>query len=362
MSIEKQFVAAVKEIMNLSKVPNDSTLLQLYALYKQSSEGDVSDGLPIGGGIAAIAKYRARKKMKGMSKQQAMTKYCQLVNELLAKDTIVSEITSWQGRTILISGASRGIGQAMAVKFAKDGANLILLARTMHGENGSLEETADLVKKAGGKSIELRCDMREDQQITDAVEQGVAEFGKIDAVICNAGALFIAPFDQTPLKRFDLVHQVNVRGTFALCQAALPHLKKSGNGRVLILCPPISLESKWFKGTLAYTISKYSMSMMVLGLSAELACDNIAVNGLWPATTIDTAAVRYNEALGGKEMAQRSRTTQIVADAAHVLMSRENAQTGEFHTDESVLIEAGCTDFSKYAVDNSLELQIDYYL
>ncbi len=362
MSNEKKFLKAVKEIMNLSKVPDDSTLLQLYVLYKQSNEGDVSGELPFSGGIVAITKYRARKKIKGMSKQDSMTKYCQLVAELLGKDSTNSGIESWKGRTILITGASRGIGQTMAVQFAKDGANLILLARTMSGPNGSLEQTADLVKEAGGESISVVCDVRDELQITDAVELGVTHFGAIDAIICNAGALFIAPFDQTPLKRFDLVHQVNVRGTFALCQAALPHLKKSGNGRILILCPPISMEAKWLKGTLAYTISKYSMSMLVLGLGAELAFDNIAVNGLWPATTIDTAAVRYNEALGGEEMAQRSRTTQIVADAAYVLMSRENEKSGEFHTDESVLREEGCTDFSKYAVDNSLELQTDYYL
>ena len=362
MTVEENFLKAVKEIMNLSKVPDDSTLLKLYALYKQAVEGDVSEGLPMKGGIVVIAKYRARKKMKGMSKQESMSKYCQLVDELIGKDTSSSAIESWKGQTILISGASRGIGQAMALKFAADGANLILVARTMSGENGSLEQTADLVKKAGGESIAVKCDMRDENQISAAVEQGVAHFGNIDAIICNAGALFIAPFDQTPLNRFDLVHEVNVRATFALCQAALPYLKDSANGRILILCPPISMEAKWLKGTLAYTISKYSMSMLVLGLGAELAFDNIAVNGLWPATTIDTAAVRYNDALGGEEMAQRSRTTQIVADSAYVLMSRESSQTGDFHTDESVLREEGIIDFSKYAVDDSLELQIDYYL
>ena len=364
VSIEKNFKKAAKEILNISTRPDDKTLLMLYSLYKQATEGDVSGGLPISGGIPAIAKYRAWKKQKGKSSEDAMAEYIEHVAVLLERSEQISEIESWNGRTVLISGASRGLGRAMALRFAEEGANLVLLGRTLESDDGkgSLKETAEEVESAGGKAIVAVCDVRNDEDVLAAVQTGVDSFGGIDAVICNAGALFIAPFDETPLKRFDLVHEVNIRASFSLCQAALPYLRKSDNGRILVICPPPSLDPKWYKGTIAYTISKFSMSMLVLGLSEELSGDGIAVNGMWPATTIDTAAVRYNKALGGEEMVRRSRKPRIVADAAFAIMSKSGEVTGGFHTDESILRAEGVEDFDQYAVEPGMDLQPDYYL
>jgi len=364
MSNEKRFKKAAKEIIDIPTQPDDKTLLLLYSLYKQATKGDVSGGLPVSGGIIAITKYRNWKKQKGKSSEDAMAEYIELVAVLLERSESISEIQSWNGRTVLISGASRGLGRAMALRFAEEGANTILIGRTLEANDGkgSLKETAVEVESAGGKAVVAVCDVRVDEEVAAAVQTGVDAFGGIDAVICNAGALFIASFDETPMKRFDLVHEVNIRASFSLCQAALPHLRKSDNGRILVICPPPSLDSKWYKGTIAYTISKFSMSMLVLGLSEELSGDGISVNGLWPATTIDTAAVRYNEALGGEEMVRRSRKPKIVGDAAFLLMSKSGEFTGEFHTDESILREAGVEDFDQYAVEPGMELQPDYYL
>ena len=364
MGNEKRFLKAAKDVMNIDSKPDDKTMLLLYSLYKQSTEGDVTGGLPASGGIVAIAKYRAWKKMKGKDSEEAMEEYADIVDDLLERSDKISDIDSWNGRTVLISGSSRGLGRAMALRFAEEGANLVLLGRTLDADDGkgSLNETAEMVESVGGKAVVAVCDVRKDEDVIAAVQIGVDAFGGIDAVICNAGALFIAPFDETPLKRFDLVHEVNIRASFALCQAALPHLRKSDNGRLLLICPPISLDSKWYKGTVAYTISKFSMSMLVLGLAEELSSDGISVNGLWPATTIDTAAVRYNEALGGAEMVRRSRIPRIVGDAAFVIMSKSSEFTGKFHTDESVLREEGIEDFDQYAVEPGMPLQPDYYL
>lgn len=364
MSHEKNFKKAAKEIMNLTTKPDDKTLLLLYSLYKQAIEGDVSGRVPISGGIPAIAKFRAWKKQKGKSSQDAMAEYIDLVAVLQNRSEKVQVIESWKGRTVLISGASRGLGRAMALRFAEEGANLVLLGRTLESDDGkgSLTQTAEEVESAGGKATIAVCDVRNDEDVRAAVQTGVASFGGIDAVICNAGALFIAPFDETPMKRFDLVHEVNIRASFSLCQASLPHLRKSDNGRILVICPPPSLDPKWYKGTIAYTISKFSMSMLVLGLSEELVGDCISVNGLWPATTIDTAAVRYNEALGGEEMVRRSRKPRIVGDAALAIMSKSAELSGEFHTDESILRAEGVENFDKYAVEPGVTLQTDYYL
>ena len=364
MNNEKRFNKAVKEIMNLSNRPDDKTLLLLYSLYKQAKEGDVNGGLPINGGIPAIAKYRAWKKQNGKSSKDAMSEYADLVAVIFERSEKISNIESWKGRTVLISGASRGLGRAMALRFAEDGANLVLLGRTLESndDKGSLKDTAKQVESLGGKAVVAVCDVRNDEDVIAAVQIGVDSFGGIDAVICNAGALFIAPFDETPMKRFDLVHEVNVRASFSLCQEALPHLRKSDNGRILVICPPPSLDPKWYKGTIAYTISKFSMSMLVLGLSEELSGDGIAVNGMWPATTIDTAAVRYNKALGGEEMIRHSRKSTIVGDAAFIIMSKSGETTGGFHTDESILRGEGVEDFDQYAVEPGMTLQPDYYL
>ena len=256
MSNNKRFNKAAKDIMNLNNRPDNKTLLLLYSLYKQATEGDVNGGLPAGGGIPAIAKYRAWKKQNGKSSEDAMSEYVDLVAILLERSEKITDIESWKGRTVLISGASRGLGRAMALRFAEEGANLVLLGRTLEADDGkgSLKDTAEQVESVGGKAVVAVCDVRNDEDVIAAVQTGVDSFGGIDAVICNAGALFIAPFDETPLKRFDLVHEVNIRASFSLCQAALPHLRKSDNGRILVICPPPSLDPKWYKGTIAYTI------------------------------------------------------------------------------------------------------------
>ena len=367
LSVENKFKRASRKVFSLTERPDDTTMLRLYALYKQATEGDVSGRFPVSKGMVAIAKWKAWKKLAGTSEEGAMSQYCDIVDNLFGtkEDDSTTEIESWKGRTVLITGASRGIGRAMAIRFGEEGANLILCARSMEPNDklpGTLPETKALVEAAGGQAICAPVDVRDVDAIQAAVKAGAAAFGGIDAVICNAGALYMAPFADTPIKRFDLVHEVNSRGTFALCQAVLPHLAASSNGRILVLAPPIALDSKWLSGTLAYTLSKYSMSMLVLGLSAELAPDGIGVNAIWPATTIDTAAVRYNEALGGEEMVRRSRKPRIVADAALHILSQNQTVTGQFYTDESALIEAGVEDFEPYAVEPGMPLQSDFYL
>jgi citronellol/citronellal dehydrogenase len=367
LSIEKKFKRASKRILSLDERPDDNTMLRLYSLYKQATEGDATGRLPIAKGMVAVAKWKSWKKLEGTDPEDAMASYCEIADVLLNENLVevVQEIESWRGRTVLITGASRGLGRAMAIRLGEEGANVILCARSMEANEklpGTLPETKALVEAAGGKAICAQMDVRVDEQVQAAVEKGAAAFNGIDAVICNAGALFIAPFAETPMKRFDLVHEVNSRGTFSLCQAALPHLMKSDAGRILVLAPPIALDPKWLNGTLAYTLSKYSMSMLVLGLSGELAMDGIAVNAIWPATTIDTAAVRYNEALGGEEMVRRSRKPRIVADAALHILSQNKTVTGQFYTDESALMESGVDDFEKYAVEPGMPLQSDFYL
>ena len=367
LSIEKKFKRASKRILSLDERPDDNTMLRLYSLYKQATEGDATGRLPIAKGMVAVAKWKSWKKLEGTDPEDAMASYCEIADVLLNENLVevVQGIESWRGRTVLITGASRGLGRAMAIRLGEEGANVILCARSMEANEklpGTLPETKALVEAAGGKAICAQMDVRVDEQVQAAVEKGAVAFNGIDAVICNAGALFIAPFAETPMKRFDLVHEVNSRGTFSLCQAALPHLMKSDAGRILVLAPPIALDPKWLNGTLAYTLSKYSMSMLVLGLSGELAMDGIAVNAIWPATTIDTAAVRYNEALGGEEMVRRSRKPRIVADAALHILSQNKTVTGQFYTDESALMESGVDDFEKYAVEPGMPLQSDFYL
>lgn len=390
MSQSRSFEKATRRIKTLTKKPDDATLLRLYSLYKQAKKGDAQGQLPIGEGMVAVAKWKAWKKCAGKSSDEAMSSYIELVEECMSGDSAngfgngapelsgeslgedilnaVGRISDWQEKTVLVSGASRGIGKAIAMRFAQAGANLVLLGRTLDsGEGpgdipGSLNESKAEVEALGGTALCVATDVRDDMALNHAVDAAVKRFGGIDAVICNAGALFIAPFEQTPMKRFDLVHQVNVRATFALCQAALPALRASDMGRILVLAPPVSLEPKWLDGTLAYTLSKYGMSMIVLGLSAELAGEGIAINAMWPATTIDTAAVRLNKALGGDEMARRSRKPEICADSAFEILSRPTEHSGNFHTDESALRQIGITDFEDYAVEPGLTLQSDFYL
>ncbi len=267
---------------------------------------------------------------------------------------------------MLVSGASRGIGRAIAIKLAESGSDLVLCGRTVEAHSklpGTLMETAAEVTARGGTPLVVEMDVTDDAQVVAAVEKCMERFGRLDAVVCNAGALFIAPMAATPMKRFDLVHKVNLRGTYTLIQAALPHLAQSENPHILTISPPISLKPKWLANTTAYTLSKYGLSMLVIGLSAELAPQGIAANALWPATTIDTAAVRFNVALGGDKMAERSRRPEIVGDAAEVMLSQDASRfTGNFMTDEQALEMAGVTDLAHYSVTVGSDLQPDFYI
>lgn len=255
------------------------------------------------------------------------------------------------GKTVLVSGGSRGIGLAIAVRAARDGANVVLLGKTARPDPrlpGTIHSAAEQVEQAGGTALALVCDVRSEEQVRDAVRQAVERFGGLDVCVNNASA--IAPTDtlDTELKRFDLMHQVNVRGTFLVTRTALPHLLAAGNPHVLTLSPPLDVSARWYAPHVAYTSSKMAMSMLTLGWAAEFAERGVGVNSLWPLTTIDTAAVR--NVLGGGALAALSRSPEIVADAAHAVLTRSAVDcTGNFFIDEEVLREQGVTDFERYA-------------
>ena len=261
---------------------------------------------------------------------------------------------------MFISGASRGIGLAIAKRVAADGANVALVAKTAEPHpklEGTVYTAAEEIEAAGGKALPIVGDIRDDDAVFAAVEQTVAKFGGIDLCINNASAINLNPVQTLDMKRYDLMQDINTRGTFVVSKACLPHLKKSANGHILTLSPPLNLNPKWFAGHVAYTISKYGMSMVTLGLSGELASDGVGANCLWPRTTIATAAVL--NLLGGPEAMKRTRTPEIMADAAYEILSR-NARscTGNFFIDDEVLAEAGVTDLSKYGGEGDLDLDI----
>lgn len=270
-----------------------------------------------------------------------------------------------QGKVLFITGASRGIGKAIALRAARDGARIVIAAKTVEPHPklpGTIYTVAEEVRAAGGEALPLPVDVRFEEQIQQAVAQAVAHFGGIDILVNNASAIYLAGILETPMKRFDLMHQVNVRATFACAQACLPHLMKADNPHILMLSPPLKMEPRWFAQHLAYTISKYGMSMVVLGLAEEFREAGVAVNALWPRTTIATAAVR--NLLGGEEVVRRSRKPEMVADAAHVILTQPSRQcTGQFFIDEDVLRQVGVTDFARYAVDPSVgELMPDLFV
>jgi citronellol/citronellal dehydrogenase len=269
-----------------------------------------------------------------------------------------------KGKTAFITGGSRGIGKAIALKLASEGANIVIGAKTTEPHpklEGTIHTAAKEIEEAGGKVLALQLDVRFEDQVYNAVEQAVAHFGGIDILVNNASAISLTPTAQTEPKRYDLMQDVNVRGSFFMSQACLPHLRKSSNAHILMVSPPIDIQPKWFAPHLAYTISKYGMSMLVVGLSAELKESSIAVNALWPRTTIATAAVE--NLLGGDFLVQRSRHASIVADAAHHIFSKPSAEcTGNFFIDEAVLAEAGITDLQHYAVNSSNPLMTDLFL
>lgn len=259
---------------------------------------------------------------------------------------------SFKNKTVFITGASRGIGKAIALKLASEGANIVIAAKSVE-ENpklgGTIFSAAEEMKNAGGNAIAVQTDIRFEEQIANAVNQPVQAFGGIDIVINNASAIQLSNTEKTEAKKFDLMHSINVRGTFLVVQHALPYLKKSNNAHILTLSPPINLASKWLAPHIAYTLSKYNMSMMAIAWAEEFKRDGIASNALWPKTTIDTAAVR--NLLGGEALAKMSRTVDILADAAYHILSKQNlAYTGNTFIDEDVLAKEGITDLEKYAV------------
>jgi len=261
-----------------------------------------------------------------------------------------------RGRTILISGGSRGIGLAIATRAAQDGANIVLLAKT--GEphpklEGTVYTAAEQLEAAGGQALPLVGDVRRDEDVAGAVSAALERFGGIDVVVNNASAIDLSGTDAVDMKKYDLMQDVNVRGTFLLSKLALPALRASAGGHILTLSPPLNLDPQWAGKHLAYTMAKYGMSLTTLGLAEELKGDGISVNSLWPCTLIDTAAIR-NMPRGG-QMVQAARGPQIMADAAHAVLTGANlrpgsAASGNFYTDEEVLAAAGVKDFRAYSL------------
>lgn len=270
----------------------------------------------------------------------------------------------FKGKTVFITGGSRGIGKSIALKLAEYGANVAIAAKTVEPHpvlEGTIYTAAEEIEKAGGKALPLMVNIVNEQLVADAVQKTVDTFGGIDILINNASAINLTDTMNTPMKRFDLMHNVNVRGTYMVTKTCIPFLKKSPNPHVLTLSPPLNMDPKWFKGFLAYTLSKYGMSMCTLGFSEEYRYDGIAVNSLWPKTIIATAAVRF--LFGSQKGIEMSRNPGIIADAAAEILSRNSKEcTGNFFLDEDVLKEIGITDFLSYAVNPDYDLMPDIFI
>lgn len=271
---------------------------------------------------------------------------------------------SFKNKTIFITGSSRGIGKAIALRLAKEGANIIIAAKSVEEDprlGGTIFSAAEEVQKAGGNALPIQLDIRSEEQIQHAVEKAVQAFGGIDILINNASAIYLSDTEQTEPKRFDLIFDINVRGTFFTTKYCLPFLKKATNPHILTLSPPLNMDMKWFGAHVAYTISKYNMSMMALAWAQEFKKFSIASNALWPKTTIATAAVK--NLLGGDDLIKMSRTTDIIADAAYFILSKVSAEcTGNTFIDEDVLQKEGITDFEKYAITPGGKLYPDLFL
>lgn len=269
-----------------------------------------------------------------------------------------------KGKTLFISGGSRGIGLAIGKRAAADGANVIIAAKTAEPHPklpGTIFTAAEDIEEAGGKALPVVCDIRDDKAVKAAVQAGVDKFGGIDICVNNASAISLTPTLQTPMHRFDLMHQINTRGTFLVSKTCLPHLLEADNPHILNLSPPLNLDEKWFRGHVAYSIAKYGMSLCVLGMAGEFREQGVAVNALWPRTAIATAAVR--NLLGGDELVRRSRKPEIMADAAHVILCKPSREfTGNFCIDDEVLEGAGITDLSGYAVEPGADLAPDFFV
>ena len=270
------------------------------------------------------------------------------------------------GKTLFITGASRGIGLAIALRAAQDGANVTIAAKTTvpHPKlSGTIYTAAAAIEQAGGQALACVVDIRNEAMVQQAVAQTAEKFGGIDILVNNASAISLTGTLQTPMKRYDLMQQINTRGTFLCSQTCLPHLLKAENPHVLNLAPPLNVETRWFAPHTAYTMAKFGMSLCVLGMAGEFKKQGVAFNALWPKTTIDTAAIRN---VVGAELANRSRKPDIMADAAHAILTRSSRDcTGNFYVDEEVLREEGVSDFSRYAVTpdlKSAELQPDFFI
>jgi citronellol/citronellal dehydrogenase len=273
-------------------------------------------------------------------------------------------MTSLKDKTLFVSGGSRGIGLAIALRAARDGANIVIAAKTAEPHpklKGTIYTAADEVRAAGGKALPIVCDIREEAQVIAAIDQAAAEFGGIDICVNNASAISLTNSQMTDMKRFDLMMGINTRGTFMVSKYCIPHLKKSDNPHILMLSPPLDMQAKWFQHSTAYTMAKFGMSMCVLGLSAELKSAGIAVNALWPRTTIATAAV--GNLLGGDAMMRASRKPEIMGEAAYVIFTKPSRQfTGNFCIDDKVLYDSGVRDFEPFRVDRSVPLMSDFFV
>ena len=271
---------------------------------------------------------------------------------------------SLKNKTLFITGASRGIGLAIALRAAKDGANIAIAAKTADPNPklpGTIYSAAKEIEQAGGKALPLVVDVRDEANVISAVEQAVAKFGGIDICVNNASAIQLTPTTMTDMKRYDLMHQINTRGTFMVSKYCAPHLKKAPNPHILNLSPPLDMSEKWFANHVAYTMAKYGMSMCVLGMAGEFRTDGIAVNALWPRTGIATAAIR--NALAGDEGMKMCRTVDIMADAAYVIFNKPSRDfTGNFCIDDTLLWENGVRDFDKYRVDPTRDLMPDFFV
>ena len=272
-------------------------------------------------------------------------------------------MTYFKNKTIIMSGGSRGVGLEIAKALGKDGANVAILAKTTEPHPtlpGTIFTAADEIKEVGGNPLPIVCDIRFEDQVEAAVEETASKFGGIDICINNASAIHLTDTVNTPMKRYDLMHNINVRGTFMLSQKCIPHLIKGDNSHILTLSPPLDIARKWFGMTLAYTTAKYGMSLVAHGLAEELEKHNVASNCLWPRTSLDTAAVRN---VIGEELVKGSRKPSIYADAAYAVLKRDSSScTGNFFLDQDVLEEEGVTDFDQYAIDPEAKLVSDFFV
>jgi citronellol/citronellal dehydrogenase len=269
---------------------------------------------------------------------------------------------SLKGKTLFITGASRGIGLAIALRAARDGANIAVAAKTETPHPklpGTIHSAAAEIEQAGGKALPLVVDVREEEMVKQALDKTAQHFGGIDIVINNASAIQLTPVVQTDMKRFDLMHQINARGTFMVSKHAIPHLLKAENPHILMLSPPLDMKEKWFASYTGYSMAKFGMSLVVLGLAGEMR-GKIGVNALWPRTTVATAAVR--NIVGGDTLMRMSRTPEILADAAYAIFNKPKSFTGNFLIDDTFLAGEGVTDFDQYRADPTQRLQIDFFV